>query len=85
MRAIEFLVRAKGDQDRSSFGIVMTVLTKIFYCSNVENELKSFSQQEKLSKFCIGAGLLNVVEIGTVLHDEKHCRILTVHKCSALS
>ena len=42
----------------------MTVLAKIFYCKNTENELKKLSQQDKLSKFCMGAGFLNVVEIG---------------------
>ena len=42
----------------------MTLLAKIFYCNNMENELKSLSQQDKLSKFCMDAGFLNVVEIG---------------------
>ena len=35
----------------------MTVLTKIFYYRNTENELK-LSQQDKLSKFCMDAGFL---------------------------
>ena len=30
----------------------------------MENELKKSSQQDNLSKFCIDAGFLNVVEIG---------------------
>ena len=44
--------------------IVMTRPIKIFYCSNMENELKKLSQQDRLSKFCMDAGFLNVVEIG---------------------
>ena len=42
----------------------MTFLAKVFYCNNMENELKSYHNKTKLSKFCIGAGFLNVVEIG---------------------
>ena len=30
----------------------------------MENELKKLSQQDRLSKFCMDAGFLNVVEIG---------------------
>ena len=30
----------------------------------MENELKRLSQQDKLSKFCLDAGFLNVVELG---------------------
>ena len=30
----------------------------------MENELRKLSQQDKLSKFCVVAGFLNVVEIG---------------------
>ena len=40
----------------------MTWLTKIFYCSNVKNDLRSC--HNKLSKFCTDAGFLNVVENG---------------------
>ena len=39
------------------------VLTKIFYCNNGER-IEKLSQQDKLSKFCMDAGFLNVVEIG---------------------
>ena len=46
------------------FWIVMTRSTKIFYCSNMENELKKLWQQDKLSKFFMDAGFLSVVEIG---------------------
>ena len=34
------------------------------YCSNMEKEFEKLSQQDKLSKFCMDAGFLNVVEIG---------------------
>ena len=37
---IKFLTRAQCDQDRSHW-IVMTQQIKIFYCNNMENELKS--------------------------------------------
>ena len=38
--------------------------TKIFCCSNMWNELKSCHNKDQLSKFCMDAGFLNVVEIG---------------------
>ena len=41
-RTIEFLIRAKRDQDRRAFGKVMTVLAKIFCCNNMENDLESY-------------------------------------------
>ena len=41
----------------------MTLLAKIFYCNNMENELKRY-HNKKMSKFCMDAGFLNVVEIG---------------------
>ena len=44
--------------------------------------IEKLSQQDKLSKFCMDAGFLNVVEIG--FHDERHCRSLTI-SCSGLS
>ena len=42
----------------------MTLLTKIFYCNSMENEIEQLSQQDKLSKFCMDAGFLNGVQIG---------------------
>ena len=43
---------------------MITVLTKIFSCNNARELIEKLSQQDKLSKFCIDAGFLNVVEIG---------------------
>ena len=43
---------------------VMTLLAKIFYCNNLENELKKLSQQDRLSKFFKDAGFPIIVEIG---------------------
>ena len=42
----------------------MTVLTKIFYCNNTENEFKSYHNKTGLSNCYMDAGFLNVVEIG---------------------
>ena len=43
----------------------MTLLTKIFYCRNTENEFfEKFLRQDKLRKFYMDAGFLDVVEIG---------------------
>ena len=42
----------------------MTRSTKIFDCSNNGERIEKLSQQDKLSKFCVDAGFLNVVEIG---------------------
>ena len=46
------------------FWIVMTVLSKIFFCNYMENELKSYSHQDKLSKYFVDAGFLTTVEVG---------------------
>ena len=43
---------------------MMILHMKNIYCKDIENELKKLSQQDKLSKFCMDAGFLNVVEIG---------------------
>ena len=37
---------------------------KTFYYNNMKKEIERLSQQDKLSKFCMDAGFLNVVEIG---------------------
>ena len=42
----------------------MTWLTKILYCNNMEKRIEELSQQDKLSKFCMDGGFLNVFEIG---------------------
>ena len=42
----------------------MTVLTKIFLLQKYGERIEKLSQQHKLSKFCMDAGFLNVVEIG---------------------
>ena len=44
------------------FWIVMTLLVKIFYCNG--ERIEKLSQQDKLRKFCMGAGFLTVVEVG---------------------
>ena len=42
----------------------MTPRIKIFYCNQFEERIKKLSQQDKLSKFCMDAGFLSVVEKG---------------------
>ena len=42
----------------------MTVLTKIFLLQQYGERIENLSQQDKLSKICMDAGFLNVVEIG---------------------
>ena len=51
---------------------------KIFYCNNMENE------QDKLSKFCMDAGFLSVVENGQYFMT-KDTGDLTQFKYSGLS
>ena len=46
--------------------------------------IDKLSQQDKLSKFCMDAGFLNVVEIRTVFYDGRHFIILII-PCSGLS
>ena len=46
--------------------------------------IEKLSQQDKLSKFCMDAGFLNVVEFGQYFMT-KDTRILTIYRCSGLS
>ena len=46
--------------------------------------IEKLSQPDRLSKICIDARFLNVVEIGQYFIT-KDCRILTIHRCSGLS
>ena len=46
--------------------------------------IEKLSEQDKMSKLCMDAGFLSVVEIGQYFRDERHCRILTI-PCSGLS
>ena len=40
--------------------------------------IEKLSQQDRLSKFCMDAGFLNVVEIGQYFMTKRHCRIFTI-------
>ena len=40
--------------------------------------IEKLSQKDKVSKFCMDAGFLNVVEIGQYFHDERHWRSHTI-------
>ena len=52
-RAVEFLIRAKRDEDRCASGKWWPVLTKIFYCKDIENELKSYHNKIEWVKFVL--------------------------------
>ena len=56
---------------------------KIFYCNNMER-IEKLSQQDKLSKFCMDAGFLSVVENGQYFMT-KDTGDLTQFKYSGLS
>ena len=38
--------------------------TRIFYCNKYGERIERLSQQDKLSKFCMGAAFVHVVEVG---------------------
>ena len=57
---------------------------KEFLLQQYGERVEKLSQQDKLSKFCVDEGFLSVVENWTILHDERHCRILTI-SCSGMS
>ena len=42
----------------------MTQHIKTFYCSDMKSEVKRLSQTDRVSKFCMDAGFISVVEIG---------------------
>ena len=64
--------------------IVMTRLTKIFYCNHMENELKSYHNKTNWANLC-GCRIPDCCWSRTVFHDERHWRILTIYRCSGLS
>ena len=37
-----------------------------------EERIKLLSQENKVSKFCMDAGFIHVVVVGTIFHDERH-------------
>ena len=55
----------------------MTQRIKIFLLQRYREKIEKLSQQDKLSKFCMDAGFLNVVEIGQHFMTKRYCRILT--------
>ena len=42
----------------------MTQDIRTFYFSNMKSELKGFSQTDRVSKFCMDAGCISIVEVG---------------------
>ena len=62
-RAVEFLIRAKRDQDRRPLDSDDRA-HKDLLLQKYGERIEKLSQQDKLSKFCMDAGFLNVVEIG---------------------
>ena len=53
---------------------VMTSLTKIFHWRNTENELKSWSQQDKIEQILCGCKILECCWNQTIFHDRGHWR-----------
>ena len=47
--------------------------------------IEKLSQQDRVSKFCTDAWFLTTVEVGQYFRDERHWRILTIHRFSGLS
>ena len=47
----------------------MTQAFQNFILQRYEERIKRLSQTDKVSKFCMGAGFLSVVEIGQYFHD----------------
>ena len=47
--------------------------------------IEKLLQQDRLSKFCMDAGFPECCWNRTVFHDERYCRVLTIHRCSGLS
>ena len=61
---IKFVTRAQCDQVRSSFGLWWPSVFKNFQLQQYEERIEKLTQQDILSKFCMDAGFLSVVEIG---------------------
>ena len=47
--------------------------------------IEKLPQPDKLSKFCMDAGFLNVVEIGQYFMTKDTAEFFTIHRCSGLS
>ena len=50
-----------------------------------QERIEKISQQDKLSKLCMDAWFFECCWNRTVFHDERHWRILTIHRFSGLS
>ena len=62
----------------------MTLLAKIFYCNILENELKSYHDKTDWVNFVWMQDSWMLLK-STVSHDERHCRMLTIYRCSGQS
>ena len=62
----------------------MTVLTKIFYWKNTENELKNYHKKTNWANVVWMQDSWMLLKSDR-FHDTRYCRILTIHRCGGLS
>ena len=80
---------AEGEQSSSSF--VPNVINTNVPLNNDDpvqrygKRIEKLSQQDRLSEFLYGCRIPDCCWSRTVFHDERHWRILTIHRCSGLS
>ena len=57
----------------------MILRKKKIYCKDIENELKSYHNKDRLSKFCTDAGFLTTVDVGQyfMTKDTEECSQFT--------
>ena len=82
-RAIEFLIRAERDQDRSSFGLWWPCSRRSSIAKVWRTNWKAITTRQ-LEQILYGCRISECCCNRTVLHDEKHCRFLTI-SCNGLS
>ena len=82
--AIEFLTRAQCDQDRRTFGLWWPSKSRSSVAAIWRTKRKAVATRQNWVNFVLTQDFWMLLRTGTVFHDERHCRSLTI-SCSGLS
>ena len=83
-RTIEFLIRAKRDQDKRAFEQWWSCSQRTSIAKIRRTNWKVITTRQ-IEHFLYGCRIPECCWNRTVFHDERHCRILTIHRFSGLS
>ena len=83
-RIIEFLIRAKRDQDRTAFGLWRPCSQRSSIATIWRTNWKVITTRQ-IEQILYGCRISECCWNRTVFHDKRYCRIITILRCSGLS